>query len=270
MARTFIGSIAPNIHGLLGTEEIENDDEIILYDNSSSANRKTNLSDFIAGIKAKITSIPYVCDYNSLYESKFSKIEAAYNEERPVILTYRGNRLQLVSCDAASAEFYGFRMAPSPEIGYVCIKPFYAVINSDDTRTITDSKSYSPFPGVLTVKLTEKDGTISADKVTDDFAFAFVYDIPIEVLYNGLHYRMHADSSDSPGSGRKFYAIAADEDGVVLHELTYVGRNWSHRTISATGGDLGNVKIPTKTSELENDSGYLTLDTLPKYEGVVE
>lgn len=241
MARTFIGSIAPNIHGLLGTEEIENDDEIILYDNSSSANRKTNLSDFIAGIKAKITSIPYVCDYDSLYESKFSKIEAAYNEERPVILTYRGNWLQLVSCNAASAEFYGFRMGPNPEIGYVCIKPFYAVINSDDTRTITVSKSYSPFPGVLTVKLTEKDGTISADKVTDDFAFAFVYDVPIEVLYNGLHYRMHADSSES---GRKFYAIAADEDGVVFHELTYVGSNWSHRTLAAIEAGGGSDSLP--------------------------
>lgn len=30
------------------------------------------------------------------------------------------------------------------------------------------------------------------------------------------------------------------------------------------------IDVPTKTSELENDSGYLTLATLPKYEGVVE
>ena len=28
--------------------------------------------------------------------------------------------------------------------------------------------------------------------------------------------------------------------------------------------------IPSKLSQLENDSGFLTLDTLPKYEGVVE
>lgn len=228
MARTLIGSIAPNIHGITGTEEIENDDELILYDSSASANRKTKLSDFISGIKAKITSIPYVCDYNSLYESSFAKISAAYDEGRPVILTYRGLRLQLFACTAVTAEFYGFYMTPNPEIGYVCIKPYYAVINSDDTRTITISKSYSPIPGVLTVKLTEKDGTISADKGTDDFAFAYVYDVPIEVLYNGLRYYMNAVSSES---GRKFYAIDADENGVVIHELTYAGKSWSHRTI---------------------------------------
>ena len=35
-------------------------------------------------------------------------------------------------------------------------------------------------------------------------------------------------------------------------------------------GMLSYITLPTKTSELENDSGFLTLDTLPKYEGVVE
>lgn len=34
------------------------------------------------------------------------------------------------------------------------------------------------------------------------------------------------------------------------------------RTISATGGDLGNVKVPTKTSELENDSGFVAASEL--------
>lgn len=229
MARTLIGSIAPNIHGISGTEEIENDDELILYDNSESANRKAKLSDFIASIKAIITSIPYVCDYESIYGKKdFDKIAAADSEDRPVILTYRGHRLQIISCSLASAEFYGFMMAPNPEIGYVCIKPYYARVNSDGSKDITESKTYSPIPGVLTVKLTEKDGAISADKGTLDFAFAAIYDVPVEVVYNGLRYYMNAVSSES---GRKFYAIAADENGVVIHELTYVGGNWSHRTI---------------------------------------
>ena len=30
-----------------------------------------------------------------------------------------------------------------------------------------------------------------------------------------------------------------------------------------------NSLIPTKVSELQNDSGYLTLSTLPKYDGTV-
>ena len=41
--------------------------------------------------------------------------------------------------------------------------------------------------------------------------------------------------------------------------------------ISGAGeGMLRYITLPTKTSELENDAGYLTLATLPKYEGVVE
>lgn len=32
---------------------------------------------------------------------------------------------------------------------------------------------------------------------------------------------------------------------------------------------LVNSLIPTKVSDLQNDSGYLTIDTLPKYDGTV-
>ena len=37
------------------------------------------------------------------------------------------------------------------------------------------------------------------------------------------------------------------------------------KTISATGGGT----VPTNVSAFTNDAGYLTLATLPKYEGVV-
>ena len=39
---------------------------------------------------------------------------------------------------------------------------------------------------------------------------------------------------------------------------------------SSIEGMFSYITLPTKTSELENDAGYLTLATLPKYEGVVE
>ena len=48
------------------------------------------------------------------------------------------------------------------------------------------------------------------------------------------------------------------------------------KTISATGGgsnfetiEAQMVDIPSKLSQFENDVGYLTLDTLPKYDGSV-
>ena len=48
MARILIGSIAPNIHGLDSADAISSDDELILYDSSSSKNRKTKLSDIFS------------------------------------------------------------------------------------------------------------------------------------------------------------------------------------------------------------------------------
>lgn len=39
--------------------------------------------------------------------------------------------------------------------------------------------------------------------------------------------------------------------------------------ISALNGKADNSAVPTKTSQLENDSGYLTLSTLPIYNGGV-
>ena len=48
------------------------------------------------------------------------------------------------------------------------------------------------------------------------------------------------------------------------------------KTISATGGgsdfetiESQLVDIPSKLSQFTNDAGYLTLDTLPKYDGSV-
>lgn len=68
--------------------------------------------------------------------------------------------------------------------------------------------------------------------------------------------------------------------GIVLGERTeiYTTDTSASHTISIRGLVPEIVKIdkkylpfdiPTKTSELENDAGYLTLATLPKYEGVV-
>lgn len=118
MARILIGSIAPNIHGINSADSLASDDELILYDSSSSANRKTKLSDFFAAIKSGITSIPYTFDYE---DSDFSKIKAVHDEGRPVSMNCQGNILQLTSCSEQAAEFYGFRMVSN--LGVISINP---------------------------------------------------------------------------------------------------------------------------------------------------
>lgn len=275
MARILIGSIAPNIHGINSADSLASDDELILYDSSSSANRKTKLSDFFAAIKSFITSIPYTFDYD---DSDFSKIKAAYDEGRPVVMNCRGIMLQLINCFDAYADFYGWYMAPN--LGYCCVKPVYATVNSDGKKQYNVAKSYSPLPCAFVAKITESNGVLSDNLTTDDWAFAYVFDLVVEAEYNGLRYHL----SKVSGNTRYFYAITADDGTAVIHELTRTANKstvtWAHRTVSSIGGgsvvpgDIETVEaqlvdLPGKLSDLENDAGYLTTDTLPKYDGGV-
>ena len=44
--------------------------------------------------------------------------------------------------------------------------------------------------------------------------------------------------------------------------------NGEIKRCTSVGGGIS-IEVPTKTSQLTNDSGYLTLETLPKYGGEV-
>lgn len=222
MARILIGSIAPNIHGINSADSLASDDELILYDSSSSANRKTKLSDLFAAIKSDITSIPYVFDN---FDIDFAKIKAAYDEGRPVVMNFSGIMLQLINCFDTYAEFYGWYMYPN--LGYCCVEPVHATVNSDGSSQLTVSKSSIPLPCAFVAKITENNGVLTDDKTSDDWAFALIFGLVVEAEYNGLRYRL----SKVSGNTRYFYAIAADENGVVFHELTYSDNTWSHRTI---------------------------------------
>ena len=264
MARILIGSIAPNIHGINSADSLASDDELILYDSSSSANRKTKLSDFFAAIKSDITSIPYVFDK---FDIDFAKIKAAYDEGRPVVMNHHGAMLQLISCYDTYAEFYGWYMATN--LGYCCLKPVYAVVNSDGTSQLTVAKSYSPLPCAFVANITENNGVLTDDKTQDDWGFATIFDLVVEAEYNGLRYRLSKMSGDTTRFTRYFYAITVEDGAVVIHELTRTsGKSpvtWAHRTVKAQM-----VDIPSKLSQFENDVSYLTLDTLPKYGGESE
>ena len=226
MARILIGSIAPNIHGLDSADAISSDDELILYDSSSSKNRKTKLSDIFSAIKSFIASIPYVFDY---LDTDFAKIKAAYDEGRPVSMNYRGNMLQLISCSEQEAEFYGWRMVPN--LDRCCVKPICASINSDGTKSYGFEKSCAPFPCAFVAKITESSGILTDNKTSDDWAFALIFDLVVEAEYNGLRYHL----SKVSGNTRYFYAITVEDDTTVVHELTRTTSGstvtWAHRTI---------------------------------------
>ena len=226
MARILIGSIAPNIHGLDSADAISSDDEIILYDSSSSKNRKTKLSDIFSAIKSFIASIPYVFDY---LDTDFAKIKAAYDEDRPVSMNYRGSMLQLLRCDEQEAVFYGWSMYPN--LGRCCVKPICALINSDGTKSYAFPKSSDPFPCAFVAKITESSGILKDNKTSDDWAFALIFDLVVEAEYNGLRYHL----SKVSGNTRYFYAITVENDTTVVHELTRTTSGstvtWAHRTI---------------------------------------
>lgn len=226
MARILIGSIAPNIHGLDSADAISSDDELILYDSSVSKNRKTKLSDFFAAIKSDITSIPYVFDN---FDIDFAKIKAAYDEGRPVVMKFSGIMLQLIACFDTYAEFYGWYMFPN--LGYCCVKPVHAIVNSDGSPTLTVAKSSSPLPCAFVAKITESSGILKDNKTSDDWAFAYIFDLVVDVEYNGLRYHM----SKVSGSTSYFYAITVEDDAAVIHELTRTASGstvtWAHRTI---------------------------------------
>ena len=226
MARTLIGSIAPNIHGINSADSLASDDELILYDSSSSANRKTKLSDFFAAIKSDITSIPYVFDY---LDTDFAKIKAAYDEGRPVFMDYRSIMLQLVRCDVQEANFSGWMMVNN--LGYCCVHPICARVTSDGKEYYSDSESDFPFPGTFVAKVTENNGVLSDNLTVNDWAFAAIFNVLVAVDFNGLRYHQ----SKASGNTRYFYAITVEDGAAVIHELTRTASGstvtWTHRTI---------------------------------------
>ena len=265
MSRILIGSIAPNIHGLDFADELKSNDEFILYDKSVYKNRKATLSDFCAGIKSLIPTIPYVFDYE---DANFAKIKAAYIEGRPSSMNCRGNMLQLTSCTEESAEFYGFSMASN--LGIISIKPWYAKVNSDGAKTYSASNSYFPFPGSFYFKLTESNGVLSANDSPHDFAFVDIYGMPVTIEYNNTLYDYREHKRVGSSYVQYFYAMTSERNTTIVHELTRTTSGstvtWAHRTLSLTAGASGEggvtVDVPTRLSELENDSGFVTATKL--------
>ena len=140
--------------------------------------------------------------------------------------------------------------------------------------------------GTMFVTITDNNGTLSADKTFLEIRDAILAGIPVLVDYGGAALPPIVLSADA----LYFGAIMSDgiSVGTTIIEITpygevndisaFVETLPNPNAITFTGAVTGSydgsaplsVKIPTaptKTSQLTNDSGYLTLATLPKYGG---
>lgn len=146
--------------------------------------------------------------------------------------------------------------------------------------------------GALTVHVTDNNGTLSADKTYSEIKDAINAGISVFGEYNGKTLPLIAMTAYFLWFG----AIICENDGTyaaVATEIIEITQNGEVNDISAavetlpnpqaitftgavTGSYDGSAPLsvniptaPTKTSQLTNDSGYLTLATLPKYGGEI-
>ena len=166
------------------------------------------------------------------------------------------------------------------------------LIAGENITIASDGKTISATGGgaeTLFVTITDNNGTLSADKSYSDILDAIHAGIPVIVNYAGTGLPLIQTYAE----GSAFGTIMCDETGVgtIIIEITSNGEvNDMSAAVAAlpnpqaitfTGAVTGvydgstpmSVNIPTaptKTSQLTNDSGYLTLETLPKYGGESE
>ena len=152
--------------------------------------------------------------------------------------------------------------------------------------------------GTLIVHVTDNNGTLSADKSYSDIANAIVAGTTVLVYYDGnglplitvtnaaLYFgTIQCDSGDATNPAVVATVIIEitqngevnDVSAFVEIPTTLPNPNAMTFTGAVTGSYDGSAPmsvniptVPTKTSQITNDSGYLTLATLPKYGGESE
>ena len=166
------------------------------------------------------------------------------------------------------------------------------LIAGENITIASDGKTISATGGgaeTLFVTITDNNGTLSADKSYSDILNAIHAGIPVIVNYASTGLPLIQTYAE----GSSFGTIMCDETGVatIIIEITPNGEvndisgvvaalpnpNAITFTGAVTGSYDGSASLsvniptaPTKTSQLTNDSGYLTLATLPKYGGESE
>ena len=144
------------------------------------------------------------------------------------------------------------------------------LIAGENITIASDGKTISATGGgaeTLFVTITDNNGTLSADKSYNDILNAIVAGITVLVNYAGmvlplvgiadaLYFGIFQCDSGDASNG----AVVA----TVMIEITQNGE------VNDISVQIDIPTVPTKTSQLTNDSGYLTLATLPKYGGESE
>ena len=147
--------------------------------------------------------------------------------------------------------------------------------------------------GALTVHVTDNNGTLSADKSYSDILNAIHAGVSVLVEYDGNTLPLMGVAVDTIVFGQT-QAFNDGQDAMVATVMIAIISNDEVHDFSATVRELPNPNaitftgavtgsydgsapmsvniptVPTKTSQLTNDSGYLTLATLPKYGGETE
>ena len=171
------------------------------------------------------------------------------------------------------------------------------LIAGDNITIAADGKTISATGGAeaLIVTITDNNGTLSANKSYTDIRDAILAGISVLVVYAGtalplttltndaLYFgTFQCDSGDaSNGAVVATVIIEITQNNEVNDFSAVVETLPNPNSITFTGAVTGSYDgseplsvdipaVPTKTSQLTNDAGYLTLATLPKYEGVVE
>ena len=147
--------------------------------------------------------------------------------------------------------------------------------------------------GALTVHVTDNNGTLTADKSYSDILDAIHAGISVLVEYDGNTLPLMGVTVDAIVFGQTqgvndgqsawvatvmIVITSADEVADFSADVDALPNpNAITFTGAVTGSYDGSAPLsvniptaPTKTSQLTNDSGYLTLETLPKYGGESE
>lgn len=147
--------------------------------------------------------------------------------------------------------------------------------------------------GTMFVTITDNSGTLSADKSYSDILNAIHAGVSVLVEYDGNTLPLMGVAVDTIVFGQT-QGVNDGESAMVATVMIAIISNDEVHDFSATVRELPNPNaitftgavtgsydgsapmsvniptVPTKTSQLTNDSGYLTLATLPKYGGETE
>ena len=171
------------------------------------------------------------------------------------------------------------------------------LIAGENITIASDGKTISATGGgaeTLFVTITDNNGTLSADKTYSDILDAINagttvlvgysdYTLPLILMSGSLYFGTVICENDGINAYVATVIIEITENGGVNDvsvEMRIPETLPNPNAITFTGAVTGSYDgsaplsvniptVPTKTSQLANDSGYLTLETLPKYGGEV-